>query len=98
MNDAVQWTEHSTHLRDSASHRPSIGYISTDHQNFGAEGTGLHIAFSALDSGRLGIAAVAVGIAQAALDEAVRYANERTMRGQPIGRFQMIQSDRKSVV
>jgi alkylation response protein AidB-like acyl-CoA dehydrogenase len=50
----------------------------------GAEGQGLSIAFSALDSGRLGIAAVAVGIAQAALDEAVRYANERSTFGRKI--------------
>ncbi len=50
----------------------------------GAEGQGLSIAFSALDSGRLGIAAVAVGIAQAALDEAVRYAKERTTFGRKI--------------
>ena len=50
----------------------------------GAEGEGLQIAFSALDSGRLGIAAVAVGLAQAALDEAVSYANERTTFGRKI--------------
>jgi alkylation response protein AidB-like acyl-CoA dehydrogenase len=50
----------------------------------GAEGQGLQIAFSALDSGRLGIAAVATGIAQAALDEATRYANERTTFGRKI--------------
>jgi len=50
----------------------------------GAEGQGLSIAFSALDSGRLGIAAVAVGIAQAALDDATRYANERTTFGRKI--------------
>jgi alkylation response protein AidB-like acyl-CoA dehydrogenase len=50
----------------------------------GAEGQGLQIAFSALDSGRLGIAAVATGIAQAALDEAQRYANERTTFGRKI--------------
>jgi alkylation response protein AidB-like acyl-CoA dehydrogenase len=50
----------------------------------GAEGQGLSIAFSALDSGRLGIAAVAVGIGQAALKEAVRYANERTTFGRKI--------------
>ncbi|HSA41661.1 MAG TPA: acyl-CoA dehydrogenase family protein, partial [Mycobacterium sp.] len=50
----------------------------------GAPGQGLQIAFSALDSGRLGIAAVAVGIAQAALDEAVRYGNERTTFGRTI--------------
>ena len=44
-------------------------------RRIGAEGQGLQIAFSALDSGRLGIAAVAVGLAQAALDEAVSYAS-----------------------
>ena len=50
----------------------------------GAEGQGLQIAFSALDSGRLGIAAVAVGLAQAALDEAVSYAQQRTTFGRKI--------------
>ena len=53
-------------------------------RRIGAEGQGLAIAFSALDSGRLGIAAVAVGIAQAALDEATGYANERTTFGRKI--------------
>jgi len=50
----------------------------------GAEGQGLQIAFSALDSGRLGIAACATGLAQAALDTAVDYANERTTFGKRI--------------
>ncbi|MBJ8341343.1 acyl-CoA dehydrogenase family protein [Antrihabitans sp. YC3-6] len=50
----------------------------------GAEGQGLQIAFSALDSGRLGIAAVAVGLAQAALDDAVAYAQERSAFGRKI--------------
>lgn len=50
----------------------------------GSEGQGLAIAFSALDAGRLGIAAVAVGIAQAALDDAVRYATERETFGRRI--------------
>jgi alkylation response protein AidB-like acyl-CoA dehydrogenase len=53
-------------------------------RRIGAEGQGLQIAFSALDSGRLGIAAVATGVAQAALDEAVAYANERTTFGRKI--------------
>ncbi|WP_067649861.1 acyl-CoA dehydrogenase family protein [Nocardia harenae] len=53
-------------------------------RRIGAEGQGLQIAFSALDSGRLGIAAVAVGLAQAALDEAVAYAEERTAFGRRI--------------
>ena len=54
----------------------------------GAEGDGLRIALSALDSGRLGIAACAVGLAQAALDTAVDYARQRTQFGQPVISFQ----------
>lgn len=50
----------------------------------GAEGQGLEIAFEALDSGRLGIAAVAVGLAQAALAEATAYAHERSTFGRRI--------------
>lgn len=57
----------------------------------GAPGEGFAIAMSALDSGRLGISAVAVGIAQAALDEAVRYAKQRSAFGQPIVDFQGLQ-------
>ncbi len=53
-------------------------------RRIGKEGQGLQIAFSALDAGRLGIAAVAVGIAQAALDDAVAYAQERTAFGRKI--------------
>jgi alkylation response protein AidB-like acyl-CoA dehydrogenase len=54
----------------------------------GAEGDGYRIALSALDGGRLGIAACAVGVAQAALDYAVRYARERRQFDQPIVEFQ----------
>jgi alkylation response protein AidB-like acyl-CoA dehydrogenase len=50
----------------------------------GREGQGLAIAFAALDSGRLGIAAVATGLAQAALDLAVSYAKEREVFGKPL--------------
>lgn len=50
----------------------------------GKTGQGLPIAFSALDSGRLGIAAVAVGLAQRALDDAVAYAKERKAFGKRI--------------
>ncbi|WP_327045589.1 acyl-CoA dehydrogenase family protein [Microbispora sp. NBC_01189] len=50
----------------------------------GVEGQGLSIAFGALDSGRLGIAACATGLAQAALDEAVAYAKERETFGKKI--------------
>ena len=54
----------------------------------GGEGDGFKIAMSALDGGRLGISAVATGVAQAALDEAVRYARERQQFGQRIIDFQ----------
>ncbi|SEP28465.1 acyl-CoA dehydrogenase family protein [Amycolatopsis saalfeldensis] len=54
----------------------------------GEEGAGLRIALSSLSSGRLGIAACAVGLAQAALDEAVEYAKGRTQFGRPIIEFQ----------
>ena len=53
-------------------------------RRIGEEGQGLQIAFSALDAGRLGIAAVAVGLAQAALDEATNYANDRSTFGRRI--------------
>ena len=54
----------------------------------GAEGSGFAIAMEALDAGRLGIAACAVGLAQAALDYAVAYAKEREQFGRPIAEFQ----------
>jgi len=53
-----------------------------------AEGEGFRIAMSALDGGRLGISAVAVGLAQAALDLAVEHARERRQFGQRIADFQ----------
>jgi alkylation response protein AidB-like acyl-CoA dehydrogenase len=53
-------------------------------RRLGAEGQGLSIALAGLDSGRLGIAAVATGVAQAALDIAVAYAHERETFGKPI--------------
>jgi alkylation response protein AidB-like acyl-CoA dehydrogenase len=57
----------------------------------GQENKGLSIALATLDCGRIGIAAQAVGIAEAALDEAVRYAKERVQFGRPIADFEAIQ-------
>jgi alkylation response protein AidB-like acyl-CoA dehydrogenase len=54
----------------------------------GEEGGGFTVALAALDAGRLGIAACAVGLAQAALDSAVAYAAERRQFGRPINEFQ----------
>ncbi|MFF4233295.1 acyl-CoA dehydrogenase family protein [Streptomyces sp. NPDC001820] len=59
-----------------------------DSRRIGDEGQGFAIALSALDSGRLGIASCAVGVAQAALDEAVSYATGRRQFGRPIADFQ----------
>jgi alkylation response protein AidB-like acyl-CoA dehydrogenase len=57
----------------------------------GQLGKGLHVAFDTLDGGRIGIAAQALGIAQASLDASVKYAGQREQFGQPIGRFQAVQ-------
>jgi alkylation response protein AidB-like acyl-CoA dehydrogenase len=55
------------------------------------EGKGFHVAMATLDGGRIGIAAQAVGIAQAAYDVALGYAKERHAFGRRIGQFQAIQ-------
>ena len=60
-------------------------------QLVGEEGAGMKVALSALDAGRLGIAAVATGIAQAALAHAVAYAGQRQQFGRPIGELQGLQ-------
>jgi alkylation response protein AidB-like acyl-CoA dehydrogenase len=57
----------------------------------GAEGQGFKVAMQAIDAGRIGIAAQAVGIARAALEASVAYAKERRSFGVPIGQHQMIQ-------
>lgn len=56
----------------------------------GSPGDGFRIALNALDSGRLGIAACAVGLAQSALDVATEYAKTREQFGAPIGTFQAV--------
>jgi alkylation response protein AidB-like acyl-CoA dehydrogenase len=56
------------------------------------EGKGFHVAMATLDGGRIGIAAQAVGIAQAAYDVAREYAKERHAFGRPIAEFQAIQN------
>ena len=57
----------------------------------GKEGEGFKIALSTLDGGRIGIAAQAVGIGQAALDESIEYSKQRQQFGRPIAKFQAIQ-------
>lgn len=58
----------------------------------GEEGQGLSIALSAVTSGRLGVAARALGIAEACYKASVKYARQRVVFDQPIGRFQLVQS------
>jgi butyryl-CoA dehydrogenase len=57
----------------------------------GQEGEGFKIALMMLDSGRIGVAAQAVGIARRAYEEALKYAKSRQQFGQPIAQFQAIQ-------
>ena len=75
---------------------PSVEIVLNDcvvpaENRLGEEGAGLKIALSALDGGRIGIAAQAVGLAQGALEESAKYAKSRKAFGKSIGEFQAIQ-------
>jgi alkylation response protein AidB-like acyl-CoA dehydrogenase len=75
---------------------PSVEIILNDCEvpaanRLGEEGQGLKIALSALDGGRIGIAAQAVGLAQGALDESIKFARSRKAFGKSIAEFQAIQ-------
>ncbi|MFN0074326.1 MAG: acyl-CoA dehydrogenase family protein [Chloroflexota bacterium] len=61
-------------------------------QLVGEEGDGFKVAMCAVENGRLGVAARAVGVLQASLDEALSYARQRETFGQAIGRYQLVQS------
>jgi butyryl-CoA dehydrogenase len=62
-----------------------------DSARLGGEGEGFKVAMSALDNGRISLAAGCVGIAQGCLDASVEYARERTQFGKPIAGFQLVQ-------
>jgi len=66
-------------------------YLCPVENRLGKEGEGFKIAMTVLDAGRIGIAAQALGIAEAALEASIAYAQEREAFGQKIGQFQMIQ-------
>jgi butyryl-CoA dehydrogenase len=75
---------------------PSVEILLNDcvvpvENRLGEEGHGLKIALSALDGGRIGIAAQAVGLAQGALEETIKYAKQRKAFGKSISEFQAIQ-------
>jgi alkylation response protein AidB-like acyl-CoA dehydrogenase len=74
-----------------SSSTADLALDATPGDRLGERGAGMRIAFSTLDGGRIGIAAQATGIAQAALDAAVAYAKERRTFGKPIGGHQAIQ-------
>jgi len=57
----------------------------------GEEGIGFQVALAALDGGRLGIAACSTGLAQAALDAAIRFTKERRQFGRPVAGFEAVQ-------
>ena len=67
-------------------------YVASAADVIGEEGQGFKIAMSLLDSGRIGIASQAIGIARAAYEASVDYVKERKSFGAPIGTFQMIQA------
>ncbi|HER42880.1 MAG TPA: acyl-CoA dehydrogenase, partial [Candidatus Eisenbacteria bacterium] len=86
---SVGKTEHKMGLRASTTVELVFDGCRVPAGNLlGAEGEGMKIALAALDGGRIGIATQSVGIAQAALDEAVRFARERKQFGRRIIDFQ----------
>lgn len=88
----VSSIEHKMGQRASQTAEMSLTDVRVPKSNIlGEIGSGLKVAFSSLDNGRIGIAALSVGIAQAALEESVKYSKDRTAFGRPIAEFQAIQ-------
>lgn len=85
-------TEPKLGIRASATSEITFDNFRCPVENrLGAEGDGFKIAMAVLDAGRIGIAAQALGIAEAALEASISYSKEREAFGQKIGEFQMIQ-------
>jgi alkylation response protein AidB-like acyl-CoA dehydrogenase len=79
-------------LRASSTVTVTLEDLEVPEENrLGEEGIGFKVAMRALDGGRIGVGSQALGIAQAALESSVKYANERSQFGQTIGSFQAIQ-------
>jgi acyl-CoA dehydrogenase len=90
---SVERIEHKMGIRGSPTAELAFRAVRVpDANRVGAPGDGFSIAMRTFERSRPGIAAQAVGIAQGALDVAVRYANERKQFGKPIADFQMIQA------
>lgn len=79
-------------LKGSPTHAVTFDNVRVPMENLlGQEGRGLQQTLATLDSGRVGIGALAVGLAQAAYEEALKYAKERQTFGQPIAHHQAVQ-------
>jgi len=88
----VSSVEHKMGQRASQTTEMSFTDVRVPKENLlGGLGNGIKLAFSSLDNGRIGIASLSVGIAQAALEEAINYSKDRTAFGKPISEFQAIQ-------
>ncbi|MCY7375759.1 MAG: acyl-CoA dehydrogenase family protein [Pyrinomonadaceae bacterium] len=84
--------EHKMGQRAAQTNEMSLVDVRIPKANvLGGIGNGMKVAFGSLDNGRIGIAALSVGIANAALEEATKYAKDRTAFGRPIAEFQAIQ-------
>ena len=80
-------------VRASPTHGLTLdGVRVPDHHLLGTAGDGIYQALQVLDGGRIGIGALAVGLAQSAFEEAVRYAKQREAFGIPLSRHQAIQA------
>jgi alkylation response protein AidB-like acyl-CoA dehydrogenase len=84
--------EHKMGQRASQTNEISLIDVRVPKANvLGGIGKGMRVAFGSLDNGRIGIAALSNGIAQAALEESTKYAKDRVAFGKPIAEFQAIQ-------
>lgn len=89
---SVSSVEHKLGQRASKTTEMSFVDVKVPAENvLGGVGNGMRVAFNSLDNGRIGIGALSVGIAQAALEEATNYAKDRSAFGRPIAEFQAIQ-------
>jgi len=82
-------TEHKLGIKGSSTTELIFKDVMVPEENLlGQDGKGFKIAMTTLDGGRIGIAAQALGIAQGALDEAIKYTKERKQFGKPLSAFQ----------
>ncbi len=89
---SVSSVEHKLGQRASKTTEMSFVDVRVPKENvLGEVGKGLKVAFNSLDNGRIGIAALSVGIAQAAFEEAKEYSKDRIAFGRPIAEFQETQ-------